>query len=81
MVAAQSFLDYHRFPKIMLTGFESAMLLQALTAIQTAVQQRLSGLLHAVAAPASGLATLDFLGGSLLPEVDEAVSHRLPGRF
>lgn len=52
---------------------------QVLAAIAKGVQQQMGELLAAVMAPASGLHAFDFLGGSIMPEVDEAVSKALPG--
>lgn len=52
---------------------------QVLAAIADGVQREMGELLSAVMAPASGLHAFEFLGGSLMPEVDEAISKALPG--
>jgi hypothetical protein len=56
-----------------------ACVLQVLAAIAEGVQRDMGELLSAVMAPASGLHAFDFLGGSLMPEVDEAISKAMPG--
>lgn len=43
------------------------------------VQRDMSELLAAVMAPTSGLHAFDFLGGSLMPEVEAAISKAMPG--
>ena len=54
---------------------------QVLQAVAAGVQAQMGELLAAVMAPSSGLHAFDFLGGALLPEVDEAVSRSLPGEL
>ncbi len=52
---------------------------QVLQAVAVAVRGQMGELLAAVSAPSSGLHGFDFLGGSLMPEVDAAVGRSLPG--
>ena len=52
---------------------------QVLAAVADGVQREMGELLAAVMAPASGLHAFDFLGGSLMPEVEAAISKAMPG--
>ena len=53
---------------------------QVLAAVADGVQRDMGELLAAVMAPASGLHAFDFLGGSLMPEVEAAISKAMPGK-
>ena len=52
---------------------------QVLAAVADGMQRDMGELLAAVMAPASGLHAFDFLGGSLMPEVDAVISKAMPG--